>query len=66
MSDWWNAVQQELDRLGADAPDPWNAAPLPDVELTPEQVEQLAHVDDLASSLADADDFVDEPASPED
>lgn len=65
MTDWWDAVQHELDRLGADSPDPWKAAPLPEVELTPEQVEQLTHVDDLASTLADADDFVDEWPSPE-
>jgi len=65
MSDWWSAMESELDRLGADAPDPWRAASLPEVALTPEQVEQLTQVDDLAASLVDADDFLDDPTNPE-
>ena len=47
MTDWWKAIEEELERRGDDAPDPWATVGVPDVEphLTDEQrafLEQLA------------------------
>ena len=39
MTDWWRALEDELERRGIDAPDPWatmGASP-EQSELTPEQ-----------------------------
>jgi hypothetical protein len=39
MSDWWRAVDDQLRRLGDEAPDPWAdmAVAAEDAALTPEQ-----------------------------
>ena len=39
MTDWWRAVEDELERRGFDAPDPWAAVGVPAQQsaLTPEQ-----------------------------
>jgi hypothetical protein len=61
MSDWWEVVEREIDRLAEAAPDPWSSRDerLPHSGLTEDQVaflEQLAHT---AQFVADADDWVD-------
>jgi hypothetical protein len=47
MTDWWRAIEEELERRGDDAPDPWADVGVPNAEsqLTEEQrafLEQLA------------------------
>ena len=47
MTDWWRALEEELDRRGDEAPDPWGAIEVSadDVTLTPDQrafLEQVA------------------------
>jgi hypothetical protein len=59
VSDWWSSIERELDRLGADSPDPWADADIASVALTPEQLAVLGDVDGPASALAQADDFDD-------
>ena len=46
MSEWWRAVDDELKRLGDEAPDPWARLVLPDDDaaLTSEQNAFLAQI----------------------
>ena len=63
MTDWWKAIEEELDRLSDGAPNPW-AGLLDDDEpgLTQEQMAFLAGLGDQpsVSRLDEAD--PDEPA----
>jgi hypothetical protein len=59
MTDWWRAVERELDRLGEDAPDPWADLPIGGPPLTDEQLASLERQASIADALADADDFLD-------
>ncbi len=49
MSDWWRAVEDDLERLGDEGPDPWGELPLDpvDVGLTDAQRDFLAQLADL-------------------
>ena len=59
MSDWWRAVDEELERLGDEAPDPWARADVPavDMELTPEQRAFLAQLADTPTPHFDEGDL---------
>lgn len=59
MTDWWRAVEDELERRGDHAPDPWGTIGLPadDPALTLEQRDFLAQVTDLPLHGLDPDDF---------
>ncbi len=39
MTDWWRALEEELERRGIDAPDPWASVGVPSEQsvLTPDQ-----------------------------
>ena len=67
MSDWWEAVEGALERLGDDAPDPWAEAAVGEVSgLTPEQrafLEQLADTPGLRFLPADDADDDPDPSS---
>jgi len=57
MSDWWRAVEDALERRGADAPDPWADAHF-DVqhqELSDEQRQFLEQVADTPHARFDDD-----------
>ncbi len=49
MSDWWRAVEDDLERLGDEGPDPWGDLPLDPVDtgLTDAQRAFLAQLADL-------------------
>jgi hypothetical protein len=58
MSDWWRAVDDQLRRLGDQAPDPWADIAVPDEDsaLTPEQRAFLTQLADTpALRLEDGD-----------
>ena len=59
MSDWWRAVEDELQRLSDDGPDPWGpaAADLIAVVLTSDQQAFLAQLTETPSTLFDAADL---------
>lgn len=63
MSDWWRAVEDELERLSDDGPDPWGtpATDLVGVALTPDQQAFLAQLTETPSTLVDAADLEDDP-----
>ena len=63
MSDWWEVVANELERLDDSAPDPWGhlAQGSADDSLTPEQRAFLMQLVDTPSNELDADDFSDDP-----
>ena len=62
MSDWWEAVEQELQRLGEAAPDPWGHMETAPAEnsLTPEQRAFLTQLVEIPSNELDDDDFNDD------
>lgn len=61
MSDWWANIEREIDRLGAEAPDPWVLADIDEsVALTEEQVAFLRQLEGAAPTLVDADDWSDD------
>lgn len=62
MSDWWETVEHELQRLGDSAPDPWGhlAAAAADESLTPEQRAFLMQLAETPSNELDVDDFTDD------
>ncbi|MEK7425077.1 MAG: hypothetical protein AAB131_14700 [Actinomycetota bacterium] len=58
MSDWWRAVEDELERLSDEAPDPWGAVDVSavDAQLTAEQrafLAQMVDSPDLQLEAAD-------------
>ena len=63
MSDWWRAVEDELERLSDDGPDPWGVTDtdVTGVVLTPDQQAFLAQLTQTPSALVDATDLVDDP-----
>ena len=64
MTDWWRAVEEELERRGHNAPDPWGSigASADDPGLTPEQRDFLAQITDSPLPDFEPDDF--EPGPP--
>lgn len=46
MTDWWRALEEELERRGVDAPDPWASVGVSSEQsvLTPDQREFLEQV----------------------
>jgi hypothetical protein len=68
MTDWWRDVEQELERRGNDAPDPWGSIGLtPDEsELTPEQRAFLAQVTESPIHGIGDDDFGPDDSGPDD
>jgi hypothetical protein len=63
MSDWWNDIEREMDRLAADAPDPWADNDVSASALTDEQVAFLEQLRGQHDRLVDADDWLEPPSS---
>ena len=63
MSDWWRAVEDELERLSDDGPDPWGTTGTGStgIVLTPDQQAFLAQLTETPSALVDATDLGDDP-----
>ena len=59
MSDWWRAVEDELERLSVDSPDPWGIAGTDStgIVLTSDQQAFLAQLTETPSTLVDAADL---------
>jgi len=59
MTDWWSKIEQALDRLGDDAPDPWADADTgaDAVTLTAEQVAFLEQVGTASEMFVDDGDW---------
>ncbi len=65
MSEWWQAVEQALERLGDDNPDPWAEVVVPDSQsLRDEQRAFLAQLADTPGWQLDHDDL--HPGDPTD
>jgi hypothetical protein len=64
MSDWWDDIEREMERLAADAPDPWadndgsGSAPA----LTDDQVAFLEQMRGHHEQVVEADDWLDPPS----
>ena len=61
MSDWWDNIEREMERLSVDAPDPWADSDVTEAAttLTDDQVAFLEQLSGNRELFADGDDWVD-------
>ena len=61
MSDWWDNIEREMERLSNDAPDPWADSDITQAAtaLTDDQVAFLEQLSAGSDLFTDGEDWVD-------